>query len=153
MWYTGSGYEIGFNQILIQIGKHSKEGGNVFVGCDSQVVKNQCTFSTVVCLHGARGQKGGYYFFNREKLDGSKFPSILLRLTKEVEKSIELASEISEICPNVNIEIHIDASSKEKEKTNRFIDMLTGYAKGAGFKCRIKPDAWASNSVADKHSK
>jgi hypothetical protein len=153
MWYTGSGYEIDFNQILIQIGKHSKEKGNVFVGCDSQVIKNQCIFSTVVCLHGAQGQKGGYYFFSREKINGSEFPSMLLRLIKEVEKSIDLASKIADICPNVNIEVHIDASSKEKEKTNRFIDMLTGYAKGAGFKCRIKPDAWASNSVADKHSK
>jgi len=28
-----------------------------------------------------------------------------------------------------------------------------GYATGAGFRCKIKPDAWASNSIADKHSK
>jgi len=31
--------------------------------------------------------------------------------------------------------------------------MLTGFAKGSGFNVKIKPNAWASQSVADKHSK
>lgn len=153
MWYTGSGYEIDFKQILIQIKKHSNDEGKVFIGCDSQLVRSKCVFSTVICLHGAKGQRGGYYFFNRENLVAKEFPTVLMRLTKEVEKSIEMASMISDIGNEIDIEIHIDASSKEGEKSSKIADMLIGYAKGAGFKCRIKPDAWASNSVADKHSK
>jgi len=153
MWHTGSGYEIGFDQILIQIMKHTGDNGKVFIGCDSQIVKNKCIFSTVICLHGASGQRGGYYFFNRERLIAKEFPTVLMRLTKEVEKSIEMASVISEIGQEIDIEIHIDASSKEGEKSSKIADMLIGYARGAGFKCRIKPEAWASNSVADKHSK
>jgi predicted RNase H-related nuclease YkuK (DUF458 family) len=31
--------------------------------------------------------------------------------------------------------------------------MLRGYVTGAGFECRVKPNAWASQTVADKHSK
>lgn len=153
MWYTGSGYEINFKQILIQIRKHSNDNGKVFIGCDSQLIKSQCIFSTVICLHGADGQRGGYYFFSREKLIAKEFPTVLIRLTKEVEKSIEMASLISDLGPEIDIEIHIDASSKEGEKSSKISDMLIGYARGAGFKCRIKPEAWASNSVADKHSK
>jgi len=31
--------------------------------------------------------------------------------------------------------------------------MLIGYVKGSGYECRIKPDAFAAASIADKHSK
>jgi predicted RNase H-related nuclease YkuK (DUF458 family) len=40
-----------------------------------------------------------------------------------------------------------------KNATSKFSDMLKGYVAGAGFECRIKPDAWASQSIADRHSK
>ena len=153
MWYTGCGHEIDFKRIVAQVRKHSANDGKIFIGCDSQITKNSCIFSTVICLHGAKEQRGGYYFFNREKLTSKEFPTVLLRLTKEVEKSIEMASVISELGGDMDIEIHIDASSKEGEKSSKIADMLVGYAKGAGFRCKIKPEAWASNSVADKHSK
>ena len=55
--------------------------------------------------------------------------------------------------PSADIEIHIDANSKNDQATGKHAEMLMGYAKGAGFRCKIKPDAWASNSIADKHSK
>ena len=56
--------------------------------------------------------------------------------------------------PHNNIEVHIDASPVEaKMKTSRFIEMLQGYVTGAGFIYKVKPNAWASQTVADKHSK
>ena len=78
---------------------------------------------------------------------------MITRLLKEVELSIDIGYKILEENPNADIEIHIDANSKKGEPTARFADMLMGYAKGAGFKCKVKPEAWASNSIADKHSK
>ena len=153
MWHTGSGYEIELEDVLRQIHNHSKKNGNIFVGCDSQIIKSRCVFSTIICLHGADGQSGGRYFFNREKIARKKFPTLVMRLTKEVEKSIEIASLIVDVNPNIKVEIHIDANSREDEVTTKFSDMLVGYAKGAGFSCKIKPDAWASSSIADKHSK
>ena len=153
MWFSGSGVETNLEDILYHINKHSKHKGIVFIGCDSQIIKSQCIFSTVICLHGAEGQSGGYYFYKREKLKRKPFPTMLTRLSKEVEKSITMGYEILEKYPNIDIEIHIDASSKKEQKTNQWADMLMGYAKGAGFKCKIKPEAWASNSIADKHSK
>jgi len=30
---------------------------------------------------------------------------------------------------------------------------LVGYAKGSGFECKVKPDAFAASTIADKHSK
>jgi len=154
MWYSGSGIPSDLDAILNEIRMHARNNGKVFIGCDSQLRKRECIFSTVVCLHGAQNQKGGFYFFNREKVHKKAFPTMLIRLTKEVQKSIDLGLQISESFPDLDIEIHIDASANSTgEKTGKFADMLMGYAKGAGFKCKIKPDAWASNSIADKHSK
>lgn len=155
MWISGSGNQVEFEDIIEDVKKHTLKNGSVFIGCDSQIVRDKCTFSTVICLHGSDDQRGGYYFFKREKLERKTFPTLLLRLTKEVEKSIEMASIVSEISDNIDIEIHVDASpsSKKDNKTSKFSDMLMGYVKGSGFRCKIKPDAWASNSVADKHSK
>jgi len=153
MWHTGSGYEIGIEDIFEIIRSHTNNKGSVFVGCDSHVVKDFCVFSTAICLHGADDQRGGRYFYKREKVKSKNFPSMLVRLTKEVEKSIEIASMISEWDEGIQVEIHIDASSRKEEKTYKFADMLVGYAKGAGFACKVKPDAWASNCIADKHSK
>jgi predicted RNase H-related nuclease YkuK (DUF458 family) len=153
MWFSGSGIETSMEDIMEKVRKHSTEKGQVFIGCDSQIIKSECIFSTVICFHGAADQIGGYYFYKREKLKRKSFPTMLTRLSKEVEKSITMGYEILETHPDIDIEIHIDASSKKEQKTNQWADMLMGYAKGAGFKCKIKPDAWASNSIADKHSK
>jgi predicted RNase H-related nuclease YkuK (DUF458 family) len=153
MWHTGSGESITVDFIMIEISHHTKKGGLIFIGCDSQVTQNSCTFSTVICLHGAQGQLGGRYFFKREKKSREKFPTMINRLLKEVELSVEMGFRVSEEFPNADIEIHIDANAKKNEASGRFSDMLIGYAKGAGFRCKIKPDAWASSSIADKHSK
>ena len=153
MWHSGAGIRVDIEHIFREIEKHSKNNGVTFIGCDSQITRNQCTFSTVICLHGADGQSGGYYFFKKEKTQRKSYPTMVLRLLKEVELSIQLGYKILEQHPQVDIEIHIDANSKKTEPTGKFADMLMGYAKGAGFRCKIKPEAWASNSIADKHSK
>ena len=77
-------------------------------------------------------------------------------MTEEVRRSVELAEHVMEeynIDPNF-FELHVDVSPFElKMATSKFSDMLSGYVSGAGFECRIKPNAWASQTVADKHSK
>ena len=153
MWFTGSGESVNIQHILEKVKKHSLENGTVFIGCDSQVTKELCVHSTVICMHGADNQYGGYYFFKREKNNRNVYSTMLLRLLREVELSIQIGYKILEHNPDTDIEIHIDANSKKDQPTGKFSDMLMGYARGAGFKCKIKPEAWASNSIADKHSK
>tara|TARA_R100001509_G_C4845241_1_gene208060 strand:+ start:596 stop:1057 length:462 start_codon:yes stop_codon:yes gene_type:complete len=153
MWHSGSGIKTNLDTIYKQIESHTRKNGSVYVGCDSQIYGDKCTFSTVICLHGANNQKGGYYFFKRQKTKRNDYPNMVIRLLKEVELSIAIGYKILENNPSADIEIHIDANSKKDQPTGRFADMLMGYAKGAGFRCKIKPEAWASNSIADKHSK
>ena len=153
MWLTGSGGRISLDEMKEKIASHTKDNGSIFVGCDSQIRKEHCTFCTVVCLIGADDQKGGYYFFKREKESRNTYTNLLVRMLKEVECSVNMAYEIMEEYPNADIEIHIDANSRKGAATSKYYDTLVGYATGAGFKCKVKPDAWASSSIADKHSK
>jgi predicted RNase H-related nuclease YkuK (DUF458 family) len=116
--------------------------------------KNKCVFATAICLHGAKGQRGGKYFFRKVFDKRENFPSLVLRILKEVQDSVELCLSLSEDLPAAKIELHMDISPAHKNNgTSKIADMLTGYAAASGFKFKIKPDAWASQSVADKHSK
>tara|TARA_R100000152_G_C6743283_1_gene167007 strand:- start:658 stop:1149 length:492 start_codon:yes stop_codon:yes gene_type:complete len=153
-WFTGSGVPITFDDIMKKVENHIKNDGTVFIGTDSQIIKDECIFSSAICLHGANNQQGGSYFFKRSNFKIFKFLSLIERITVEVEKSINIANKVSKRYPDAKIEIHLDISaSNKKEKTSKFADMLIGYAKGVGFDCKIKPDAFAATSIADKHTK
>ena len=138
-WQSGSGNRISYSEIIELAKDHSRKKGTIFIGTDSHVEKKQCIFSTVICFHGASDQIGGRYFYKKTRFTAFKFPTILERITLEVEKSVQLSLDIS--------------SSDKKEKTSSYADMLIGYARGVGFKCKVKPNAFAATSIADKHSK
>ncbi len=84
MWYTGSGDPITLEEIFKETVKHSNRSGEIYVGCDSQIYRDQCTFSTVICFHGANEQQGGNYFFKRERHERLSYPTMITRLLKEV---------------------------------------------------------------------
>ena len=67
MWFSGSGENVSLQQILEKVNNHSRNNGTIFIGCDSQITRDLCIYSTVICMHGADEQHGGYYFFKREK--------------------------------------------------------------------------------------
>ena len=150
-WVTGSGNEVLFDEISKQINDMSINNGMVFIGTDSSIVGEKCIFATAICLH--KEGSGGKYFFVRSKHPTKSFSTLFQRMVTEVEKSVLTAVAVSEKNPSAEIEIHLDIGKSKKSKTRFFIDTLTGYAKSAGFNCKIKPYAWASASVADKHSK
>ena len=143
MWFSGSGESVNINNIFEKINQHCSDNGTIFIGCDSQITRDLCTYSTVICLHGAENQHGGFYFFKREKTKRNEYPTMVLRLLREVELSIQIGYEILENNPSADIEIHVDANSKNDQATGKHAEMLMGYAKGAGFRCKIKPDPFA----------
>jgi len=153
-WNTGSKDIINFNDIIEQIKIHCNYNGTVYIGTDSFFIKNKCIFSTAICLYGASNQKGGRYFYKKTSLNKNKFPQLSTRMIKEAENTIILANTIVEIIPTAKLELHLDISPQEKnEGTSHLAKMLVGYVKGSGYECRIKPDAFAAASIADKHSK
>jgi len=153
-WFTGSGDKISFEKIVDIILEHKKDNGKISVGTDSHVKKQDCIFSLAICLYDGDSQNGGRYFIKRTIINKKKYPNLLQRILAEVQKSVELGLKLLEIIPVLDIEIHLDVSGADKNNgTSKFTEMLTGYARGAGFDCKIKPDAYAASSVADKHSK
>ena len=153
-WRCGNGKPITMESALVELRAHVAANGRIYIGTDSYIDKSRCAFATAICLHGADGQSGGKYFFRKVYLNRQNFPSLVQRIVREVQDSIEIALTISEKLPTAKIELHLDVSPSNKENgTSKISEMVTGYAKSSGFECKIKPEAWASQSVADKHSK
>ena len=154
VWITGSGQEITFSEICRSLNPLLRSGSKLFIGSDSNISKRKITFCKTICIHGLRDHSR--YFFKRTKVDTKKFPNLISRITEEARLSIELAEYLTNnhSIPLAKIELHLDVSSTNlNNKTSKFCDMLKGYVNGAGFECKIKPNAWASQSIADKHSK
>ena len=153
-WHCSSGKDITFKELLNKVRSHVKQSGSIYIGTDSFLSKNKCTFASAICLHGADRQVGGKYFFRKVSFTREKFGGLVQRITQEVQQSIEIALMVTDNVPDAEIELHLDISPANKQNgTSQFADMLTGFAKGSGFNVKIKPNAWASQSVADKHSK
>ena len=153
-WVTGSGNEIDFYDVLKHIRKYIKKGAKIFIGSDSFISREKVCFASAVCLHG--GEDGGRYFFYKEFLPKPNYSQLVARITEETRKSVEIACllmdeyGISADC----IELHLDVSPfGANNGTSRYSDMLKGYVQGFGVDYRLKPDAWASQTIAAKHSK
>jgi len=153
VWMRPNGDVIDHKDMLTKIKEHTKQGGGIYVGTDSHMAQDKFIFATVICMHNEEKRNGGTYFYNKERVKVGKFGSLVNRILHEVSKSIEVGLLLRK--NNVeNIELHIDASAPDAgNATSRFSDMLSGFVKGAGFKFKIKPDAWSSSSIADKHAK
>ena len=153
-WVSGSGEEKKFDEIVKILKDSLKKGSKIFIGSDSFMTKRKVNFATAICLYGGSGSSR--YFFAREYLPQKSFNVLVSRITEEVRRSVDLAEHImtNYNIKSKDIELHIDVSPfYMKNGTSKFCDMLRGYVTGAGFECRVKPEAWASQTVADKHSK
>ena len=153
-WTTGSGKQIRFEEVIKLLKDATLSDGNIYIGTDSSISKGHVNFATAICIHG-NGTPSRYFFF-KNKQPKNKFNSLVHRITEEVHRSVSVADILINKykIKNSNIELHLDVSPFEvNTKTSKFSDSLRGYVQGAGFTCKIKPDAWASQTVADKHSK
>tara|TARA_Y100000310_G_C20506522_1_gene726662 strand:+ start:233 stop:718 length:486 start_codon:yes stop_codon:yes gene_type:complete len=153
IWFSGSGVETSFDDLVAIVKIAACRGSKIFIGTDSFVSRERINFASAICLYGEHTSR---YFFIREYEDLNKFNILVLRITEEVRRTILLAdflySKVN-IDPKI-IEVHIDVSPfGNKNATSKFSEMLQGYVQGAGYICKVKPNAWASQSVADKHSK
>jgi uncharacterized protein len=151
-WKMDGDIEVPYDVFIKDLDDYASSDGMIFVGTDSQVGATSCIFVTAICLHGRSGERGGRYYFTRLS-EPIKHRTLKLRMLSEVGHTIEIANKIIELNSSANIEIHIDIGSTARSKTRAYVDMLSGWATGSGFSFKIKPDAWASNSVADKHTR
>ncbi len=153
-WVTGSHKEIDFYDLLKLTRDYVLKGAKIFIGSDSFITREKVCFASAVCLYG--GELGGRYFFYRENLEKLHYNQLVTRITEETRRSVEIACLFMDeygVDPS-SIELHLDVSPfNAGNGTSKYSDMLKGYVQGFGVDYRLKPDAWASQTIADKHSK
>ena len=153
-WVTGSNQQIDFYELLRLARQYVRQGAKIFIGSDSFISREKVCFASAVCLHG--GGNNGRYFFFKDFLPKMQYSQLVVRITEETRRSVEIACLFMDeygVNPQ-NIELHLDVSPfGTNNGTSRYSDMLKGYVQGFGVDYRLKPDAWASQTIADKHSK
>jgi predicted RNase H-related nuclease YkuK (DUF458 family) len=152
-WLTAAGEIANPDQLMAVIGEHVTRGGRVFVGCDSNINGPTCTYVTAIALYDETARIGGRYFFQRTKVPFDSKTPLRVRLMDEATQAIEVALELQGALPAAQIEIHLDVSQIKTNKSNTVADQVAGYARAAGFSCKLKPDSWASSCVADEHTR
>jgi predicted RNase H-related nuclease YkuK (DUF458 family) len=153
-WNTGSHTTKSFEEVVEIVKTYISNGAKIFIGSDSFKTSKKITFASAICLYGK--ESPSRYFFIKENVDKRHFNNLASRITEEARRSIEIAELLLSFdkINTHNIEIHLDVSPMHLNNgTSKFSDMLRGYVTGYGIQCKIKPNAWASQAVADRHSK
>lgn len=141
----------------------------VSIGTDSQKLsKTLYKFATVILITTSEDLGGNVivgrggmiiastynHDFMKKELDGRKRDKELVneRMVFEVGKSIEVATEIAELLDlyEIPLEIHADINPNPKWESNKALQSAVGYILGMGYEFKIKPEAWAASTAADR---
>ena len=141
----------------------------VSIGTDSQKIKGTLyKFATVILISTTEDLGGGVivgrggmiiastynHDFMKKDVDGRKRDKELVneRMVFEVGKSIEVATEIAELLDvyEIPLEIHADINPNPKHDSNKALQSAVGYILGMGYEFKIKPEAWAASTAADR---
>jgi len=138
----------------------------VYIGTDSQRRRGGYNFATAIVIalfesmgrdkfgkeifKGRGGIKLGATYFDGNQVKGR--PGVKERMLKEVSKSIEVAYEISPLLDlyDIPLEIHADVNPDIRFDSNKALSEAVGYIMGMGYEFKVKPDAWAASSGADR---
>lgn len=135
----------------------------VSVGTDSQKAgKLTYKFATVILITTSEDLGGGIVvgrggmivaatYYHDFKQHNSK-ELVNERMIFEVGKSVEVAYEIAALLDlyEIKLEIHADINPDPKHDSNKALQQAVGYILGMGYDFKVKPDAWAASTAADK---
>ena len=151
IWNEVNADSISSKDLLYIMQEYSSMGLTLYVGSDSMLNSNYCTFSCIVAVHSNDLGIANYYF-QKQKLYEKRYHQLENKILKEIEISINTANYLKSNIPKSIIEVHVDIGDKDKNATRYLVDNAKGWVKGMGYEIKIKPDSWAS-SVADWHTK
>ncbi len=147
--------EMSFDEVISTVVSemqgHPKDKFELLIGTDSSSTNHHLDLVSAIVLH--KIGRGGRYFWTRRR--ERKTPSLRHQIWREAWLSLELAQHVmrrleSESMLQFDLEIHVDIG--ENGRTKALIDEVVGMIIGSGLSVRIKPDAYAASSVADKHT-
>ena len=131
------------------------------IGTDSQVKGKGFKYATAIILEmkqpmGIVAGEMTYKGLGAKVISGVFFekqlPRIKERMLKEVQLSINVGYHLLDLVEvyEVDLEIHADVNPKEDAGSNCALKEAIGFMTGMGFKYKVKPDAYAASSGADK---
>lgn len=147
-----TGNPITIREVKKKIVEYTAMGGTVYVGADSMLCSSTCSFASVIAFHN-NDLRIATYFYKKKKITEDKFKDVKVKILHEVNMALEAAQFVIDACPNANLEIHVDISTKKKNLTSRLYSTVKGWVSGLGYVLKVKPDSWASSSIADWHTK
>lgn len=132
--------------------RSSAPDSSVYIGSDSKVYSEKgvamVAYVTVVILHF--GSAKGAKIFKAHRKE-RYYGQIRTRLMGEVTDVIAIGLEITDVIENRGFEIHLDINRDERYKSSMVVKEATGYVLGSlGIEPKLKPDAFAASSVADR---
>lgn len=134
---------------------------DIIVGCDSSSGEDPHFPVAIVIL---RVGEGGRFFLKKITYPPflrEKFSNWKMRILEEVLLSCELAlflkenfqKKIQNLNKNFNYQLrYIHADIGEQGQTRDMIREVIGLIRGNGFEPKIKPEAYAASTVADRYS-
>ena len=144
--------EISYEDFILNVKELDKDGLDVYIGTDSQVIKNKICIVTCVCFYKREVPKNRI-FYMKKRIPEKKYPTLRSRMLFEAYSSLEVALELDSYISG-SLTVHLDiGSDMKKNKTAKFCKELQILVKSQGFGCEIKPHSWASTSIADKYTK
>jgi predicted RNase H-related nuclease YkuK (DUF458 family) len=125
----------------------------IYVGCDSKRVRKstQVKYATVIILHHD-GKHGGrmWSFMDTEQAYGPA-SNPRMRLVNEAFRAVMLAQEVMDEIGDRHFELHLDLNPNPMHKSNAAVKESLGFVLGTlGIEAKLKPEAWASSTAADK---
>ena len=129
---------------------------DIFIGCDSQVNRNNTVYSVVIGIHTiVDGIGRGVHIVHTREKDrkyNEDRGAIFKRLWSEVTRIVETAMYLRENgIETKDIGTHIDANVKKEFASNMIYDSAIGYLNSLGFKVEGKPYAWAATYAANRY--
>ena len=151
-WVDADGNQRADSFIESEILEYVKLGGVIYVGADSMLYNASCSFASVIAFHDNQN-KIAKYFYKKKRVKGNKYADIKLKIIEEVNLAIQCAQFVTSVCPTANVELHVDIGQEKQNLTSKFYNLVKGWVHGLGYKLKVKPNSWASSSVADWHTK
>ena len=150
-WKDADGKDVNVEFIKKEIKEYVSQGGKIYVGTDSMLFPHKCNFAAVIAFHN-RDLNIARYYYRKIKKESGQYFELQTKILEEVSLAIQTAQFVLEVCPEADIELHIDIGTKKRNATAKFFKTIQGWVTGTGFDLKVKPNSWAS-SLADGHTK
>lgn len=144
--------EVSYGDFIDKLKSFSKKGLDIYIGSDSQVIKTKISIVTCICFY-KQGIPENHIYYIKKRIPKDRYPTLRARMLFEAYCSLEAALDVDPYVAGELI-VHLDIGSDfKRNKTAKFSKELQILVKSQGFGCEIKPNSWASSSIADKFTK